>query len=441
MTDNSTPLAMPHMLGEPGRIQLRTIALIRWAAIAGQAAALLLVHFGLGFALPIGPALVTVGASALVNIALAPRHPAGRADERSVALYLAFDIVQLAVLLYLTGGLENPFAFLLLAPVAVSATVLSLSSTLTLCGLALVSITTIALWHFPLPWRGAPPQLPQIYVLGIWAALAIGILFFAAYTWRVAEEARHLSQGLAATQLALAREQQTSAVGALAAAAAHELGSPLGTIAVVSREIARELPEDSPIAEDVELLMSEVARCRDILAQIAQNRGGDSQPFSRVPLHHVIELAAERYPAEGVALALDDRRDAPNAGPEPLIPLAAAMLHGLGNLIQNALQFARGTVNIQLGWDQQEVRITITDDGPGFPQTVLERVGEPYISLRAESGTHMGLGIFIARTLLQHTGAELSFANRPGGGAEVAVRWDRAILAANGTETDTVSAT
>jgi len=441
MTSNSAPSGVPHMLGEPGRVQLRTIALIRWAAIAGQAAALLVVHFGLGFALPIGPALVTVGASALVNIALAPRGPAGSIGERGVSLYLAFDIVQLAVLLYLTGGLENPFAFLLLAPVAVSATVLSLTSTLTLCALALVSITVIALWHFPLPWRGVPPHLPEIYVLGIWAALAIGILFFAAYTWRVAEEARHLSQGLAATQLALVREQQSSAIGALAAAAAHELGSPLGTIAVVSREIARELPDDSPIAEDVELLISEVGRCRDILAEIAQNRGGDEQPFSRVPLHHVVELAAERHRTENAALVFDTGPASPRTGPEPLIPLAGAMLHGLGNLIQNALQFARGTVNIRLGWDEQEVRVTIADDGPGFPQSVLERVGEPYISLRSEAGDHMGLGIFIARTLLQHTGAELSFSNPPGGGAEVAVRWDRAILAGEGNDTKTVIST
>ncbi|MEE8334529.1 MAG: ActS/PrrB/RegB family redox-sensitive histidine kinase [Alphaproteobacteria bacterium] len=434
-----TPVPVPHMLGESGRVQLRTIALIRWVAIAGQATALLVVHFWLGFELPIMPALFTVGASALVNIALVPRRPAARVDERGAALYLAFDIVQLAVLLYLTGGLENPFAFLLLAPVAISATVLSLTSTLTLCALALVSISMIATWHFPLPWHGTPPHLPQIYVLGIWAALAIGILFFAAYTWRVAEEARHLSQGLAATQLALAREQQTSAIGALAAAAAHELGSPLGTIAVVAGEIARELPDDSPMAEDVDLLMSEVRRCRDILAEIARNRGGDAQPFSRVPLHHVVELVADRHPADGILLELGPAPASADAGPEPLIPLASAMLHGLGNLIQNALQFARGTVNVEFGWDENEVCITIADDGPGFPSSVLERIGEPYISLRSDTGAHMGLGIFIAQTLLQQTGAELSFSNRAGGGAVVAVRWDRAILAASGNETITMN--
>lgn len=435
----TTPVAVPAMPGEPGRVQLRTIALIRWVAIVGQATALLVVHFWLGFELPIAPALFTVGASALVNIALAPRRPAARVNERGAALFLAFDIVQLAVLLYLTGGLENPFAFLLLAPVAISATVLSLTSTLTLSALALVSITVIAVWHFPLPWLGEPPHLPRMYVLGIWVALAIGILFFAAYTWRVAEEARHLSQGLAATQLALAREQQTSAIGALAAAAAHELGSPLGTIAVVAGEIARELPDDSPIAEDVDLLMSEVGRCRDILAGIATNRGGDAQPFSRVPLHHVIELVADRHPADGISVELNTTPASAEAGPEPLIPLDSAMLHGLGNLIQNALQFAHGTVAIELGWDKDEVSITIADDGPGFPSSVLERIGEPYISQRADTGTHMGLGIFIAQTLLQQTGAELSFSNRPGGGAMVAVRWDRAILAASGNETNTMS--
>jgi len=438
MTGNASPVAAPYMLGEPGRVQLRTIALIRWVAIAGQATALLVVHFGLGFELPIGPALFTVGASALLNIALAPRRPATRVDERGAALYLAFDIAQLGVLLYLTGGLENPFAFLLLAPVAVSATVLSRASTLALCALALVSISIIAIWHLPLPWRGAPPQLPPIYVFGIWVALAIGVLFFAAYTWRVAEDARHLSQGLAATQLALAREQQTSAVGALAAAAAHELGSPLGTIAVISGEIAHELPDDSPIAEDAELLMSEVGRCRDILAGIASRPSDDAHPFSRVPLSHVVQLAADRHTAKGIALRLDAAPSGAEAGPEPLIPVASAMLHGLGNLIQNALQFARGTVSIELGWDLHEVSVTIVDDGPGFPPGVLERIGEPYISQRAGTGDHMGLGIFIAQTLLRQTGAELGFSNRAGGGAVVAVRWDRAILAGNGNQTGKV---
>lgn len=429
---NGTNSTLPVISGS-ARVQLRTLAMIRWAAIAGQAAALLVVHFGLGFPLPIVAALATVAASAIFNVVTALRRPFGSLGERGVAGYLAFDVVQLAVLLYLTGGLENPFAFLLLAPVAVSATVLSLTSTVVLCGLALASITMLAVRHMPLPWRGEPPHLPPTYVLGVWTALAIGILFLAAYTWRVAEEARRLSEGLAATQLALAREQQLSAMGALAAAAAHELGSPLGTIAVAAREIARDLPEGSPIAEDVELLLSETARCRDILKELAHNPARDHVPFSRVPIGAFVESTALVHRHDPVSMVFDA---APAAivpdSPEPRIAAAPEIVHGIGNLVQNAVQFARARVAVTTRWTATRVDVTITDDGPGFSSLVLERIGEPYISLRhereADIAGHMGLGIFIAQTLLQRTGAEVEFGNAAGGGARVAVRWDRAIL-------------
>lgn len=421
------------VIGGPERIQLRTLALIRWAAITGQAAALLIVHFGLGFELPLLPALAAVAASALFNAGTVARRQFERLREFEVAVYLAFDVVQLAVLLFLTGGLQNPFAFLLLAPVAVSATVLSLTSTAILCGLALACITVLAGWHMPLPWRGVPPLLPLTYILGVWAALAIGILFFAAYTWRVAEEARRLSEALSATQLALAREQQLSAMGALAAAAAHELGSPLGTIAVTAREIARDLPNNSPLSEDLDLLLSETARCRDILAELARNPEGDNAPFSRVPIGAVIESSASPHSNETIALKFDVAPDPiSSSSPQPLITAAPEIIHGIGSLMQNAIQFAQSQVVTTTRWSDTEVHVTIVDDGPGFSPLMFERIGEPYLSMRGNSGRdvgdHMGLGIFIAQTLLARTGARVDFGNQPGAGARVAVRWDRAIL-------------
>jgi two-component system sensor histidine kinase RegB len=420
------------VIGGSARIQLRTLALIRWVAITGQAAALLVVHFGLEFELPILAALAVVAVSALFNAMTGAGRPFERLGELEVSGYLAFDIAQLTVLLYLTGGLQNPFAFLLLAPVAVSATVLSLNSTIVLCSLALACITVLSIWHFPLPWRGPAPYLPPTYILGVWTALAIGILFFAAYTWRVAEEARRLSEALAATQLVLAREQQLSAMGALAAAVAHELGSPLGTIAVTAREISLDLPENSPLAEDVELLLSETARCRDILAELAHNPAGDSAPFSSVPMGSVIESAATVYGSETVTMDFEafPLPDGPDS-PEPRISSAPEIIHGIGNLVQNAVQFSRQRVDIRTGWTDALVEVVIADDGPGFPPLVLERIGEPYMSVRPETGgeleNHMGLGIFIAQTLLSRTGATVAFSNS-GSGATVIVRWDRATL-------------
>jgi two-component system sensor histidine kinase RegB len=421
--------------GSYGRIHSRTLAAIRWVAVAGQAAALLVVHFGLGYPLPLGPALAAVCASVLVNLVIAIRRPAGTSlTEQAAARYLAYDIVQLAVLLYLTGGLENPFAFLLLAPVAVSATVLSLFSTVALCVLTLVCVTALAVWHLPLPWSGPPPQLPITYVLGVWVALVVGILFFAAYTCRVAEEARRLSDGLAATQLALAREQQVSALGALAAAAAHELGSPLGTIAIAAREIERELAEGSTIGEDVSLVISETDRCRKILAEFAHNSGNDSgMPFSRLPIGAVVEQAASRHMRDGVEIILDARPFPESSlSAAPSAPASAEIIQGIGNLIQNALQFARTEVRVSTRWDGATVQVTIGDDGPGFPQMVLERLGEPYLSVRHGGGDHMGLGIFIAQTLLQRAGGMLTFRNRDSArgvtGAQVTVSWERKVL-------------
>jgi two-component system sensor histidine kinase RegB len=418
-----------------GRIRLRTLVLIRWIAIGGQAAALLVVQFFLGFELPIGPALAAVAVSALVNLALIVRRPAGSSlGDRAAAGYLAYDTCQLAVLLYLTGGLTNPFSFLLLAPVTVSATILSLRSTAALCALALGCISVLAVWHLPLPSGAEQVIIPDIYILGGWAALAIGILFFTAYTWRVSEDARRLSDALSASQLALAREQERSAVGGLAAAAAHELGSPLGTIAIAASEIARGLEPGSPIRDDVELLISETGRCRDILAGLVRHpHGSGATPFERLPIAMVVEAAAAGHRREGIELRFDAAAGSDAHADVPVVALGAEIIHGLGNLVQNAVQFAASRVLVRTRWIGYDVTVSVADDGPGFPQFVLERLGEPYISVREDSGReedgeHMGLGIFIAQTLLQKTGAELEFRNHADGGAEVVIRWRHGVI-------------
>src|SRR5439155_9581631 len=231
------------------------------------------------------------------------RRVATRLGEREAAFFLGYDLLQLGLLLYLTGGLQNPFAILILAPVTVAATILSLRAVIALAVFAISIITLLALWHIPLPWRDVPLLFPPELVLGLWTAMVLATVFIGGYTWSVAEEARRLRDAVAATQLALAREQRVSAVGALAAAAAHELGSPLATIAVVAKELVHDLPPDSPHAEDALLLLSQSERCREILAQLARQPEHDGgSPYTRLPISALVETAGAQHRHEGVKL-------------------------------------------------------------------------------------------------------------------------------------------
>jgi len=414
-------------------VSVRTLVVIRWVALAGQVAALVLVAFGLGSPLPMALSLSVVAISALLNLRLQMRRDGReRLREGEAAFYLAFDIAQLSLLLYLTGGLENPFALMMLAPVTVSATILGRKSTVNLCLLALLCATVLAMTHFPLPWSESEFALPDLYVTGIWCALVIALVFNAAYAWWVAEEARQLSTALAATQQALAREQRMAAMGGIAAAAAHELGSPLATIAVVARELARELPKDSDLSEDAQLLLSESRRCREILASLGRDPTPDAgQPFTAIPVDALVEQAAASHQRDDVAVIVEvqdrDGGDDPDREVPTVVP-SPELLHGIGAFIQNAVQFAQATVEVAILVGARSLTITIEDDGPGFPLTLLTRLGEPYVSGRGNRDGHMGLGVFIAITLLGRTGAAVEFSNRREGGARVVIRWPDGVL-------------
>lgn len=410
------------------QVRLRTLVLIRWIAIAGQLAALLIVRFGLDWPLPIDAALAAIGASVLLNMAMTLRHPVrGRLSEWEAAAYLAFDILQLAVLLYLTGGLGNPFSLLFLGPVTVSATTLSRSATAMLSILVIGCASLLAFYHQPLPWSEGGLELPVFYIGGLWTAVVVGTLFLGGYIGSVAGEGRRMSDALTATQLALAREQQLSALGGQAAAAAHELGSPLATIAVTAKELTREIPPDSEFADDVRILQAEVDRCRDILAELgrAPDVADPGDPFTTALLSDVVAAAAARHRDESVVLDLVATGIDESA--EPTVVRSPELLHGLGNVIQNAVQFADGHVSVDISWDEMEARVEVRDDGPGFPPAVLDRIGEPYISSRGQG--HMGLGIFIAQSLLERTGGRIRFSNARAAartdGAEVSITWQR----------------
>lgn len=414
-----------------GPVRFRTLMLIRWIGVIGQAVALFVVHVGFGLELPMVLALGIVGVSALLNLVLQLSPPTGgRIDHRQATLFLTYDLLQLAALLFLTGGLYNPFAVLILAPVTISATVLSRTTTIALSALAIFLVSVMAFWYLPLPLPFVWMEPSRMAALGLWMALVCAIVFVASYTFAVAEEARRMSDALSATQMALAREQRVSALGGLAAAAAHELGSPLSTIAVAAKELERDVPSDSPYADDVRLLVSQSQRCSEILAQLSHlpEEVDPATPFERLPLSALVELAALPYEKDEVEVDFEQKGE--DGVPEPMVPRTPELLHGLGTLIQNAVQFAKSRVVVESGWDGDEARIAILDDGPGFSPVVLAELGEPYVSSRSGGGGHMGLGVFIALSLLDRGGAAVAFDNRPEGGARVVVRWDRAILEA-----------
>lgn len=411
-------------------VRLATLLGIRWLAIFGQAAGVLLVGVVLGYPLPVPACLAVIGVSIALNIILLLRMGIGaRASVANATAQLAFDLLQLGALLYLTGGLNNPFSLLLLAPVSVSATTLPRDSTMLLAALAIVVASAIGLFHWPLPWDPFDALMfDLVYVVGLWVSIVCGVAFIAAYTNRVAHEARQLNDALAATELTLSRREKLSALDGLAAAAAHELATPLSTIALAAKEMQGDLPP-GPLADDVALIIDQAARCRAILAKLRSLKSDESgDPFARSPIGDLLEEVAKPLEASGKAILVD----LPDEEDEPVFQRNAGVLSGLGNLIENATQFAKSRVDIAASWDGEEISVTITDDGPGFPDDLLARLGEPYLTTRARNaapeGTEpggLGLGIFIAKTLLERSGARLSFSNVAGAGARVRVAWPR----------------
>jgi len=394
--------------GPGGRVRLRTLILIRWVAILGQLFAILFVRFSLGFPLPLAPVLTVVAASALVNLWIQrSRRGATRLGDRQIAYSLGFDLLQLGALLYLTGGLNNPFAILILAPVTVSATILAWPATIALSAIAIALVGILAVDHGALPWPDDAFALEPLYITGFALAMLLSILFIGAYVASVAQEQRRMSDALAAAQRALDRQRQLTSLGALAAAAAHELGSPLGTIAVVTREIARDLPPDSPLREDMKLLQQESERCRRILAElVAQPEADGGTPFEVIPFETAIEAAAAPYRREGIALEIATGPQA--SGAMPLVRRRPELLHGLGNLLHNAIEFAEKSVSVRLDWDAEKVTVAIVDDGPGIVNP--DNLFVPFFTTKSGGS---GTGLVLSRQIAESHGGTLLLENRP----------------------------
>ncbi|ETX27915.1 sensor histidine kinase RegB [Roseivivax isoporae] len=410
-------------LGERRRsnwIRLRTMILLRWFALCGQLAAIFVATRLYDLQIETGLCFLAVGISVagnLVAIFVFPENK--RLSEPENLMMVTFDVLQLCFLLFLTGGLHNPFSLLVLAPVTVSAAVLTLRSTVILNTIAFCLVTLLVFFHLPLVTEdGQVLRIPDLFVFGQWTAITIALVFISLYARRLTLEMQMMSDALSATQMALARAQKLNDLGGVVAAAAHELGTPLATIKLTSAELMEELADRPDLQDDARLIREQADRCRDILRSMGR-AGKDDLHMRQAPLVEVIREAAEPHALRGKDIVIE-ALPAEGAGiAQPQILRRPEIIHGLRNLVQNAVDFSRTTVWIEAEWSDSHISVRIVDDGRGFPPHLIGRIGDPFVRRRRSDGDRrarpeyegMGLGLFIAKTLLERTGATLSFAN------------------------------
>lgn len=400
-------------------VRLRTLLVLRWLAILGQTITVVIASFYLGLRVELGLCFLAIGASVISNLIAMTIFPENqRLSDRDAMLTLLFDLTQLSFLLFLTGGLNNPFSLLILAPVTISATALTMRSTAILGVLAICLMTLLAFYYIPLTTQnGTVLQLPDLFIVGFWIAITIGIVFLSAYARRITSETHRMSQALLATQMALAREQKLTDLGGVVAAAAHELGTPLATIKLVSTELAEELEDQPELADDARLIRDQADRCRDIMRSMGR-AGKDDLHMRSAPFGTVVQDAAHPHEDRGVAILYEFSADPGEPQGQPIIWRKPEVIHGIRNLVQNAVDFADRQIWVEGRWGNGQIRLRITDDGDGYPADLLGRLGDPFLRRRsravdpARPGYEgMGLGLFIAKTLLERSGAELTFWN------------------------------
>ena len=405
-------------------MRLRTLVTVRWFAIAGQILALIVGKQLFGLQLALGPCAAVIGLSVIANLLAVIIFPDNRRlSEAETVSTLVFDTLQLSLLLAFTGGLNNPFALLILAPVTIAATVLPARSTLLLASCAVAMISTVGLTYIPLRTaNNSLLEMPVVFVFGFWVAIVTGIIFISIYTRRVTSEMTSMSEALLATQMALAREQKLTDLGGVVAATAHELGTPLATIKLVSAELMEELKETKDLYGDAQLIREQAERCGEILRSMGR-AGKDDLHLRVTPWSALVREAAEPHLGRGKNVVFTFGGNLEFDLDQPLAYRKPEVIHGLRNLIQNGVDFAQTQVRVDISWSDTEFFVKIFDDGPGFATQVMNRIGDPFVHRRKRSKKNgarpgydgMGLGLFIAKTLLERSGAALEFSNGSAG--------------------------
>lgn len=414
-----------------GRLRVRTLVTLRWLVVAGEALLLLAVGLGLGFSAPFLLCFAVVGAAAWVNVLTAIASPGQRVfRDLEAAGQLSFDILQMSALVFLTGGTANPFIVMLIAPVTLAAATLPLRHVAALGAMAGGISIALAFVSLPLPAaHDFEAVLPGSYKIGAAMAVVAGIALTAGYVRHAAVESARMALALDVTQAVLAREQRLSALGALAAAAAHELGTPLATISIVAKEMAREAPTQN-VKDDAELLISQTERCREILKRLTEAPQRADEVHERLNLRQLVQEVIEPH-AEVKEVRVEAIVTGAPGTKAPDVWRLPEITHAFSSFVENAVDFAASEVLVTARFDAETVSVEVRDDGPGFAPEILAKLGEPYVTTRpgAEGSRTghigMGLGFFISKTLLERTGALVTFQNGRPRGAVVSARWPR----------------
>ena len=410
-------------------LRLRTLNLIRWVAILGQYLAVTTAFFWLEINFNFYWALICILSSVILNIVISFKSlPTRTLTANETALYLIFDSIQLIALLYITGGLTNPFCILIIAPFIISATYLDLFRIIITGVISILSVTLLAFYYQPISsnifeFNSLDFSIFQIF--GIWFSLIVSMTFIGIYCFRIADESRKVEGALKETQLALSDEEKVSDIMSLTAAAVHELGTPLSTISVIIKEIANDLSEDEKNYEDILLIQSQIKRCSEILNRLRQGDiSNDNNTFiNQLDFPRLIYEIVKDYELD--TIELDIQIDNYFEDSNFIIPRKPEIVHSLSNIIENAYQYAKQKININLISKDEFVILEIINDGEEFPGSILPILGEPYVKKNEKNHSGIGLGLFIAKNLINKTQGRIEFENIENIGACVRIIWKK----------------
>ena len=420
-------------LEENLQLDKKTLVILRYIAIFGQLFAINIVYNYLNLTFPIIESHIIILIGLLTNLYLQFKIKSSQLKDIYASLFLIYDLVQLSALLYLTGGILNPFSFLLIIPTIVSSTFLSMGTTIVLGFFTSILLLLISSFYFPLPGIQENTLIfPVFYKTGILVAILIGLIFLSYFGIRFAGETKKRSEAFNKLQEVISKEYELESLGGQAAAAAHSLGTPLATISVVAKELKKDIGDDAEYSKDIDLLISQTKRCSEILKKISKKQIEDDHFISSVKTEDLIEEIITSFretSSKEIVLMCEEDENKIDIQRTPEI------IYGFRNFIGNAVKFSKSKVSIYLKSDVEIISITINDDGPGFPDDIKNVLGEPYIKSKSKdvsSNSGLGLGTFLGKTLLEKQGAKLYFSrDNKLGGASVLISWEIKNLKSN----------